>query len=254
MSALAESERALASQRIVVTGGSRGLGLGIVEALVARGADVTVVARTAGPLAEVQTRLGVATMAGDVTDPAVVDRVLSTVRPDVLVLNAGAGVPMAPLHEHTWESFSSTWEHDVKAGFLWMQAALRTMQRGRVLVVSSGAAVGGSPLSGGYAGAKRMLWWMADYANACAAELDRELRFQTLIPAQLFGDTAFGHAVAIAYARRKGVPVEAFLAGFGAPCSALEFGEHVAAVLVDPRHRAAKAFTIKGDTGLQAVP
>jgi NAD(P)-dependent dehydrogenase (short-subunit alcohol dehydrogenase family) len=237
-----------------VTGGSRGLGLGIVEALAERGAELTVVARTPGPLSEVQARLGVATIAGDVTDPALVDRVLTEVRPDVLVLNAGTGVPMAPLHEHTWESFTATWEHDVKAGFLCIQGALRTLTRGRVLVTFSGAAVGGSPLSWGYAGAKRMLWWMADYANASAAELDHELRFQTLIPAQVFGDTAFGHDVACAYARRKGVPVEALLAGFGAPCSLREFGEHVATVLVDPRHRGPRAFTIKGDTGLQAVP
>jgi hypothetical protein len=33
-------------------------------------------------------------------------------------------------------------------------------------VGSSGAAVNGSPMSGGYAGAKRMLWMMAKYASA----------------------------------------------------------------------------------------
>jgi NAD(P)-dependent dehydrogenase (short-subunit alcohol dehydrogenase family) len=37
----------------VVTGGSRGLGLGLVEALVARGARVTVVARGADALESV---------------------------------------------------------------------------------------------------------------------------------------------------------------------------------------------------------
>jgi len=58
----------LKDQRAVVTGGSRGLGLGIVEALVARQAHVTVVARDAARLVELQRRLGVAIAAGDVAD------------------------------------------------------------------------------------------------------------------------------------------------------------------------------------------
>lgn len=47
----------LKDKTIVVTGGSRGLGLGMVEALVAHGARVTVVARGAEALAEVGERL-----------------------------------------------------------------------------------------------------------------------------------------------------------------------------------------------------
>ncbi len=244
---------ALAGSSVVVTGGSRGLGLGIVEALVQRGARLTVVARDTSSLAAVQQRLGVATIAGDVTDPGLCDRVLAASKPDVLVLNAGLVVHMAPLDEHSWESFSAAWEHDVKAGFLWMQAALRHLKRGRVLVMSSGAAVAGSPLSGGYAGAKRMLWLMADYANARAAETDRDLRFQTLVPMQVIGETGLGDVVASAYARRKGVTPETFLAGFGQLLTPRAFGEHVATLLEDPCYQTARAVSIKGDTGLSLI-
>ena len=59
---------ALEGQKVVVTGGSRGLGLGIVEALVAQNAQVTVVARDPQRLAEVSQRLGVNVVRGDVTD------------------------------------------------------------------------------------------------------------------------------------------------------------------------------------------
>jgi len=59
----------LEDRRVVVTGGSRGLGLGIVEALAARKATLTVVARDRGRLAEVERTLGVSTIAGDATDP-----------------------------------------------------------------------------------------------------------------------------------------------------------------------------------------
>ena len=57
----------LNDKTIVVTGGSRGLGLGLVEALVDQGAKVTVVAREKAALAAVEQRLGLAVIAADVT-------------------------------------------------------------------------------------------------------------------------------------------------------------------------------------------
>src|SRR5262249_59922692 len=93
--------RGAAMTRVVVTGGSRGLGLGIVEALVDRGDQVTVVARDRARLAEVARRLGVATVAGDVVDQALAATVLREVRPEGLILNAGAAPAMAPIHEQT---------------------------------------------------------------------------------------------------------------------------------------------------------
>src|SRR6266566_1257969 len=58
----------LKDKNVIVTGGSRGLGLGLVEALVAHGAKVTVVARDSDALKSVRARLGVATISADVTD------------------------------------------------------------------------------------------------------------------------------------------------------------------------------------------
>jgi len=245
----------LKDQRVVVTGGSRGLGLGIVEALVARNANVTVVARDPGPLADVKRRLGVSVAQGDVTDPTVAERVLREIQPSVLVLNAGARPAMGPIDELSWEAFSTAWNADVKAGLLWVQAALRLpMPRGsRVLISSSGAAVNGSPLSGGYAGAKRMLWLMAGYANLVSGERALGIKFQTLVPRQIIGATAHGRVAAEAYARRKGVTVEAFLAGFGAPLTPAQVGEHVATLLTDAAHEAGVAFGVKGDLGLHSL-
>ena len=87
----------LKDRKVVVTGGSRGLGLGLVEALVEHGAKVTVVARNAGALAEVHARLGVATISADVTDETAAHRILGEVHPDILVLNAGAKPRMGPV-------------------------------------------------------------------------------------------------------------------------------------------------------------
>src|ERR1700712_377234 len=227
----------LANMNVVVTGGSRGRGLGLVEALVSHGAKVTVVARGAAALESVRDRLGGATICADVMDAAAAHRVLSETRPNILVLNAGAKPPMGRLDKLTWNDFSTTWETDVKAAFHWLQAALNMpLERGsRVLVGSSGAALNGSPLSGGYAGAKRMLWLMARYANGVSEQKKLGIRFQTIVPQQMVGGTGVGDAGSTAYARAMGIEPAAFLARAGAPMSPRTFGDHVVSVLVDTR-------------------
>src|SRR5436190_7511259 len=242
----------LKDKNALVTGGSRGLGLGLVEALIAHGAKVTVVARDAGALASVRARLGVATISADVTDEAAAHRILAEVRPDILALNAGAKPPMGRLDQLSWADFTVPWETDVKAGLYWLQAALNLPLRpgSRVLVGSSGAAQNGSPLSGGYAGAKRMLWIMAKYANGVSAQKDLGIRFQAIVPQQMVGGTGVGDEGANAYARAMGVKPDEFLARFGAPLPPRAFGENVVSVLDDPKYAEGFAFGLKGDTGV----
>jgi NAD(P)-dependent dehydrogenase (short-subunit alcohol dehydrogenase family) len=242
-------------RQVVVTGGSRGLGLGLVEALVAREAKVTVVARESDALAAARQRLGVAAIPADVTDEAAAHRILGEVRPDILVLNAGAKPPMGRLDQLSWEDFSATWETDVRGGLYWMQAALRTPLKpgSRVLAGSSGAAENGSPLSGGYAGAKRMLWLMAKYANGVSAQNKLGIRFQAIVPQQIIGNTGVGEAGASAYARAAGIGREEFLARFGAPMPPREFGEKVISVLEEAKYADGVVFGLKGDTGITMI-
>jgi NAD(P)-dependent dehydrogenase (short-subunit alcohol dehydrogenase family) len=242
-------------KKVVVTGGSRGLGLGLVEVLVGRGAKVTVVARDSDALATVQARLGVAVISADITDEGTAYRVLSEVKPEVLVLNAGAKPPMGRLDQLSWADFSATWETDVKAGLYWMQAALKTPLKSgsRVLVGSSGAAQNGSPLSGGYAGAKRMLWLMAKYANGVSMQNKLGIRFQAIVPQQIIGNTGVGDVGADAYARAAGLGRDEFLARFGAPMPPKEFGEKVVSVLEDPAYADGVVFGLKGDSGITVI-
>jgi NAD(P)-dependent dehydrogenase (short-subunit alcohol dehydrogenase family) len=242
----------LKDKNVVVTGGSRGLGLGLVEALVAHGAMVTVVARNADALKFVRAQLGVATISADVTDETAAHRILAEVRPDILVLNAGAKPRMGRLDQLSWADFAAPWETDVKAGLYWLQAALTLpLKRGsRVLVVSSGAAQNGSPLSGGYAGAKRTLWFMAKYANNVSEQRDLGIRFQTIVPLQMVGDTGVGDEGAHAYARAMGIKRDEFLARFGAAMPPREFGEKIVSVLDDSKYREGFAFGLKGGTGV----
>jgi NAD(P)-dependent dehydrogenase (short-subunit alcohol dehydrogenase family) len=249
------AEATLRDRRVVVTGGSRGLGLAIVQALVARGAQVTVVARDRASLAAVE-RPGVTVWPGDVTDPALMRAVVGELRPSALILNAGATPFMAPLHEQSWESFSRVWNTDVKAGLLGVQAALAApLPRGsRVMIVSSGAALKGAALAGGYAGAKRELWFMAHHANDIARERDLGIRFQVLVPTQMYAETALMQEVAGAYARRQGQSVEAYVAArYGEVISAGQYGEHVATLLADPACADGVAYGVRGGSGITCL-
>src|SRR5204862_372332 len=133
----------LKDKNALVTGGSRGLGLGLVEALVAHGAKVTVVARDADALGTVRARLGVATISADVTDETAAHRILAEVRPDILALNAGTPPPMGRLEQLSWSEFTETWETAVKGTLAWLQAALNLPLKpgSRVLVGASGEAL-----------------------------------------------------------------------------------------------------------------
>jgi NAD(P)-dependent dehydrogenase (short-subunit alcohol dehydrogenase family) len=243
----------LEGQRVIVTGGSRGLGLAMAIALVARGAKVTVVARDRARLADIARR-GVEGRVGDATSAVLMDALVAELRPSVLILNAGATPVPAPLAEQTWETFTAVWDNDVKAGLHGIQAALKAPMPGgsRVLVASSGAAINGAPMSGGYAGAKRMLWFMADEANHRARERGLDIRFQALLPLQMIGETAFAQEIAGAYARRKGITVEEHLSSrYGADrLTARSFGECVAMLLADPRYAAGVAYGFQGGAGI----
>jgi NAD(P)-dependent dehydrogenase (short-subunit alcohol dehydrogenase family) len=240
---------------VVVTGGSRGLGLGLVEALVGQGAKVSVVARSAIDLEAVSARLGVNTISADITDEKAMKQILSQTRPDVLILNAGATPRMGPLDELSWEDFTKPWDTDVKGGLYWLQAALHLpLATGtRVLVGSSGAAQQGSPLSGGYAGAKRMLWLMAKYANGISEQKSLGIHFQAIVPLQMIGGTGVGEEGSRAYARAAGIEPEVFLARFGAPMPPRVFGEHVVRILNDPEYDTAVALGLKGDVGISVL-
>ena len=111
-------------RQVLVTGGSRGLGLAMVESLLARGAKVTVLARDQVALGDVG-RLGAQAVQGDATDAALMDGLVSELQPSVLILNAGATPHMGPIDEQSFESFSVVWNTDVKATLHGIQAALK---------------------------------------------------------------------------------------------------------------------------------
>ena len=204
------------TQTAVVTGASRGFGRAIAAALVAEGARVVGIARDGDALDAVRAELGenFVPLAADATDEAVAQEVIRSRRPGLLVLNAGVVPHMAPVHEQTWETFSRNWNADTRHAFTWIRAALREpLAPGSVVVaMSSGAALAGSPLSGGYASAKAAIRYLRGYG---ADESDRAglgIRFVALLP-QLTPATGLGTTGVEGYAARQGVDPDTFIKG-----------------------------------------
>jgi len=202
----------------LVTGASRGFGRAVATALAQAGANVTGVARDHARLTELAAQLGdsFTPVVADAADPVAAGELIDRYQPRLLVLVAGAAPLSRPLHQHTWESFSRNWDVDVRQSFYWTrEALLRPLAAGSTVVeFSSGAALAGSPLSGGYAGAKATVRFITAYA---AAESERNalgIRFISVLP-QLTSETDLGAAAVAAYAAREGQTVAEFQAARG---------------------------------------
>jgi NAD(P)-dependent dehydrogenase (short-subunit alcohol dehydrogenase family) len=134
----------------IVTGGSRGLGRAIADALASAGADVAISARQRQNAERVAEDISEATgrktlaLAADVTVRHDVEEMLETVlialgRIDILVNNAGVNirVPIEQLSEDDWDTVVDT---NLKGPWLCCRAVAKVMKAqkwGRVINVSS---------------------------------------------------------------------------------------------------------------------
>jgi NAD(P)-dependent dehydrogenase (short-subunit alcohol dehydrogenase family) len=228
-------ENKLAGATALVTGASRGFGRGIAEALSGAGAQVIGVARDRGGLDDLREALGESftPVTADAADPIVAGQLIDTYRPAVLVLNAGATPLPRPVHQHTWQTFSRNWEVDVAHAFHWTREALLTPldPESTVITLSSGAAVFGSPLSGGYAGAKAAIRFLTAYAAEESERAGLGIRFVSLLP-QLTPATKLGAVFAAAYASREGTGAAA-RGGPGGTLTPEQVGQAVTGLVTD---------------------
>jgi NAD(P)-dependent dehydrogenase (short-subunit alcohol dehydrogenase family) len=171
----------------IVTGGSRGIGLSIAEALVARGASVTVSGLDASRLAAAGVRLskavcggGVQTLQADVRDQAqVADLVDGTVKRfsglDILINNAAVGnfANVSDLKPDDWRRMIDT---NLTGVFYCCRAAIPHLRRrggGWIINISSLAGTNAFPGGAAYCATKAGL-------NAFSEALMQEVRYDDI--------------------------------------------------------------------------
>ena len=246
---------ALPQRTTMVVGASRGLGRGIATALADAGASVVAVARSRPALAELaDTTANIGTEVADATDPAVAGTLLDRHEPSILILVAGASPLMRALHHQTWETFSVNWDTDVRIAFNWLrESLLRPLRQGsRVVVISSGAAQMGSPLSGGYAGAKATQRFITAYAQDEAQRAGLGITFTAVLP-RITPLTDLGRPAVQAYAARRGQSEQEYLQAMGEPLTPARAGAAVVELVNADPASVAPAYLLSG-AGLQALP
>jgi NAD(P)-dependent dehydrogenase (short-subunit alcohol dehydrogenase family) len=226
-----------------------------IESALVIGARSGVGHATAEALAAAGVRVLAAGRERDATDPAQVAALLAEADPELVVVAAGARPLMAPIDEQSWESFSAPWNVDVRIAFEVGRAALaRPLRPGStVVMLSSGAGLDGSPLSGGYAGAKRTQMFLAGYLQRAADARELGIRFVALAPRQLLAGTRIGEAAAAAYGGEIGESVDAYMSRrFPVPLDAAGVARAVLEIASGEQHREATLLTVTA-TGLEPI-
>ncbi len=166
------------AKNFVVIGGSRGIGLGIVELCALQGAQVTVLSRSSGSLDSVT---GVRHMAIDVTQDSVTAEMLPETI-DGFVYCPGS-INLGPLRTTQPQSLRDDFELNVVGGLKCLQAALPAMRAAGIssAVFFSTVAVGqGMPMHSAVAASKGALEALV---RTWAAELAPHIRVNCIAPA-----------------------------------------------------------------------
>jgi NAD(P)-dependent dehydrogenase (short-subunit alcohol dehydrogenase family) len=245
----------LSGRTTVVVGASRGLERGIATAFAEAGASVVAVARTGSALTELATTYpNIRTEVADAADEGVAWNLLDQYDPEVVILVAGANPVMRPLQHQTWETFSVNWNTDVKIAFNWLrEALLKPLAPGsRVVVVSSGAAINGSPASGGYAGSKATQRFIAGYAQDESHRAGLDITVTAVMPRMTpLGDV--GKRGVRAYAARSGQTEQEYLKQLGEPLSPEKAGAALVDLIRADPATAAPGYLLTA-AGLQKLP
>lgn len=245
----------LRGKKALVVGAGAGVGRATVEALAKEGALVTAIARGAEGLEALRKDVpeGLSTVRADASDPATASRVLGELRPELVVLAGGVRPQMGPVDELDWETFSEAWNNDMKSTFFFTKAALTVplAPGSNVVFLSSGAAIAGSHYSGGYAGAKRMQWLLAGYAQQRSETKNLGIRFLALVPRQLIEGTAIGEKASSTYGGLSGKTGAEYMKRFEVP---LDTDKVAAAVLKSLRGEVDKGLIAVAVTGTGTEP
>ena len=179
----------MTGRTVVVTGGTRGIGLALTEAYVAAGANVVVASRKAEACAEVADRLGpqvlgVPTHMGDLDDvAALADRAAEHFGGIDVVVNNAANALAQSAGSFTPEAWAKSFDVNLRGPVFLVQAALPHLERSEhaavLNIISAGAFMFSAGLSMYAAGKAAMM----SFTRSLAAELAPQgIRVNALAP------------------------------------------------------------------------
>lgn len=144
----------LMGRKIIVIGGSSGIGLGVATAALKSGAEVVIVGRSADKLQAAEKMLAangrVGTIAGDMTQEAQIGRLFEEVGSfDHLVSTAGTPPPGDPIGRTDVDAVRSFIDNKLIGAVLVAKHAIRTLKRGGSMTFTSGINKDKPPVPGG---------------------------------------------------------------------------------------------------------
>lgn len=176
--------------KVLVTGGSSGIGYGIAQLLVERGAQVAICGRNEARLREAAAAIGATPVQGDVSVEADAVRMVRQVIDafgdyNVLVNNAGIG-GFAPLVEVTEAQMRRLWEVNVLGATLMARESARhfvARKSGNIVNVASTAGLRAGPGGSAYASTKFALRGLSE---SWRAELrQHDIRVMLINPSEV---------------------------------------------------------------------
>ncbi len=192
---------------MLVTGGTRGIGLAVARTLAAAGASVVLTGRDAATATEVAGRLltelegstgvaadgvGVHGVAADVRDPASLRAAVAVAidrfgRLDALIVNAGIG-RMAPIQDLGEEDWRAVVETNLTGAYHTVRAALDALIASRGTIVTIGSLAGAHAFAGG-AAYNASKFGLVGFTEAIMHDLrDLGVRVATVMPGSVATD------------------------------------------------------------------